>query len=179
MPCALLGGFGGGAIDAGLNAYAATDFSPRHMNWMHACFGLGVAIGPLIMTAVISRRTPWRLGYALVAAAQLCLALSFVLNARSWGGAPGARARDAANAGRDTLRLPVVWLGVVAFGVYVAVEAGAGPVGVPAAHRGPRVERRGRRAVRVRLLGLPVPRPGRAGRRRRATRHPPGSSPAA
>ncbi|NJM07759.1 hypothetical protein HC891_18565 [Candidatus Gracilibacteria bacterium] len=30
-------GAGGGAIDAGLNTYAATQFSPRTMNWLHAC----------------------------------------------------------------------------------------------------------------------------------------------
>jgi fucose permease len=125
VPCALLGGFGGGAIDAGLNAYAAANFNARHMNWMHACFGLGVAIGPLIMTTVISSGSPWRLGYALVSAAQLCLALSFVVKARSWGRAP-VPVHETPQRGRDTLKLPVVWLGVVSFGVYVAVEAGAG-----------------------------------------------------
>ncbi|MET7426979.1 MFS transporter [Dactylosporangium sp. NPDC005555] len=125
VPCALLGGLGGGAIDAGLNAYAAANFNARHMNWLHACFGLGVAIGPLIMTSAISAGSPWRLGYALVASAQLCLALSFVLKARSWGKAP-VPVHGTPQRGRDTLRLPVVWLQVVAFGVYVAVEAGAG-----------------------------------------------------
>ncbi|MDG6104045.1 MFS transporter [Dactylosporangium aurantiacum] len=125
VPCALLGGFGGGAIDAGLNAYAAANFNARHMNWMHACFGLGVAVGPLIMTSVLSGGSPWRLGYAVVAAAQLCLAVSFAGKARSWGRAP-VPVHETPQRGRDTLRLPVVWLGVAAFGVYVAVEAGAG-----------------------------------------------------
>src|SRR5205814_1666338 len=44
--CALLAGFGGGAIDSGLNRYAARAFGPRHMNWLHAFFGLGVAVSP-------------------------------------------------------------------------------------------------------------------------------------
>ncbi|GAA1513323.1 MFS transporter [Dactylosporangium maewongense] len=125
VPCALLGGFGGGAIDAGLNAYAAANFNARHMNWLHACFGLGVAIGPLIMTSVISGGSPWRLGYALVATAQLALSVSFVVKARSWGRAP-VPVHETPQRGRDTLRMPVVWVQVVAFGVYVAVEAGAG-----------------------------------------------------
>src|SRR5262245_17009645 len=36
-----ISGLGGGAIDTGLNAYAAEHFSPRAMNWLHACFGIG------------------------------------------------------------------------------------------------------------------------------------------
>ncbi|MGW5670496.1 MFS transporter, partial [Micromonospora sp. NPDC003776] len=81
---ALLLGLGSGAIDAGLNAYAAGAFGPRHMNWMHAFFGLGVAIGPLIMTGVMGAGLSWRWGYGLVAAAQLALATAFALTVRAW-----------------------------------------------------------------------------------------------
>ncbi|MFR9775294.1 MFS transporter [Micromonospora sp. MS34] len=81
---ALLLGLGSGAIDAGLNAYAAGAFGPRHMNWLHAFFGLGVATGPLIMTGVMGAGLSWRWGYGLVAAAQLALATAFALTARAW-----------------------------------------------------------------------------------------------
>lgn len=135
---ALLAGFGGGAIDAGLNAYAAGAFGPRHMNWMHAFFGLGVALGPLIMTAVLGGGLSWRVGYGVVAAGQLALATAFLLTARSWNqrgpvppglGAdrpPPTAAPIAVVSARSTLALPAVWLGVLAFGVYVAIEIGAG-----------------------------------------------------
>jgi len=132
VPCALLAGFGGGAIDSGLNAYAASAFGPRHMNWLHAFFGLGVAIGPLIMTAVIGAGLSWRWGYAIVASAQAALALAFVLTARSWGdrapvGPAGATATPAAPLRkRETLAMPAVWLGILAFAVYVAIEVAAG-----------------------------------------------------
>jgi fucose permease len=82
--CALLLGLGSGAIDSGLNAYAAGAFGPRHMNWMHAFFGLGVAIGPLIMTAALSAGLAWRWGYGVVATAQLALATAFALTVRAW-----------------------------------------------------------------------------------------------
>ncbi|WP_405095384.1 MFS transporter [Micromonospora sp. NBC_01412] len=137
--CALVLGLGSGAIDSGLNAYAAGAFGPRHMNWMHAFFGLGVAIGPLIMTGALAVGLSWRWGYGLVAAAQLALATAFALAVRAW------RDRSAAGAGgpgspdpgpqeaaavpvrvRETLRLPAVWLGSLAFAVYVAIEAAAG-----------------------------------------------------
>jgi fucose permease len=128
---ALLAGFGGGAIDSGLNAYAASAFGPRHMNWLHAFFGLGVALGPLIMTAAISSGPSWRLGYVVVAAGQAALALAFVLTARRWAARgvldSGADATPiAAVRSRETLTMPAVWIGVLAFGVYVAVEVGAG-----------------------------------------------------
>jgi fucose permease len=124
VPCALFAGFAGGAIDAGLNAYAANAFGPKHMNWLHACFGLGVTIGPLIMTAFVGSGRSWRLGYVVVATAQLCLALAFVVSRRSWTAHPLPPERHATD--RHTLAMPSLWLSVVAFGVYVAIEMGAG-----------------------------------------------------
>ncbi|MEH0983503.1 MFS transporter [Micromonospora sp. CPCC 205556] len=156
--CALVLGLGSGAIDSGLNAYAAGAFGPRHMNWMHAFFGLGVAIGPLIMTATIGAGLSWRWGYGVTAAAQLVLAGAFALTVRAWrdrsaatpaptppvpAGPAGGPASAALAAGgpvtgaavaladqpvrvRETLRLPAVWLGALAFAVYVAIEISAG-----------------------------------------------------
>ncbi|SCG76146.1 MFS transporter [Micromonospora inositola] len=151
--CALLLGLGSGAIDSGLNAYAAGAFGPRHMNWMHAFFGLGVAIGPLIMTGALSAGLAWRWGYGIVATAQLVLAAAFALTVRAWrerttagvgttlppdpiapAVLPGPDARavpPGADIGRpvrigETLRLPAVWLGALAFAVYVAIEVAAG-----------------------------------------------------
>ncbi|MBO4209982.1 MFS transporter [Micromonospora echinofusca] len=133
--CALLLGLGSGAIDSGLNAYAAGAFGPRHMNWLHAFFGLGVALGPLIMTGALSLGLAWRWGYAAVAAAQLLLATAFALTVRAWvrpapatGGGPAHSPAPPVGPVQisATLRLPAVWLGVVAFALYVAIEAGAG-----------------------------------------------------
>ncbi|MEU8254631.1 MFS transporter [Micromonospora inaquosa] len=142
--CALVLGLGSGAVDSGLNAYAAGAFGPRHMNWLHAFFGLGVAIGPLIMTGVLSTGLTWRWGYGIVAAAQLLLATAFALTVRAWhrgvpasadAGAAGQTGLAAGEAGptpivrvaiRDTLRLPAVWSGTLAFVLYVAIEVSAG-----------------------------------------------------
>jgi fucose permease len=130
---ALLLGLGSGAIDSGLNAYAAGNFGARHMNWLHASFGMGATIGPLVMTGVLNAGLAWRWGYGLVAGAQALLAAAFLVTARSWAAHRAGRAEDHAAAAtdsrvrvRDTLRLPAVWFGAAAFGVYVGLEIGAG-----------------------------------------------------
>jgi fucose permease len=154
--CALLLGVGSGAIDSGLNAYAAANFGARHMNWLHASFGFGATLGPLVMTSVLAAGLAWRWGYGTVAAAQAVLTVAFLLTARSWAShrpppdpaaaPPGARSELASPAARaeptpgvapgevkpapvrvmETLALPAVWLGAAAFALYVAVEIAAG-----------------------------------------------------
>src|SRR3954471_1531946 len=86
-------GLSGGAIDGSLNAYAAANFSPRAMNWLHACFGIGATLGPAIMTAVIVYGLSWRVGYGIVGAVQLVLALCFIFTRQLWG-APAQRSAD-------------------------------------------------------------------------------------
>lgn len=143
--CALLLGLGSGAIDSGLNAYAAANFNARHMNWLHASFGFGATLGPLIMTGVLGAGLAWRWGYGTVAAAQGTLAVAFLLTARHWaahragsettgpaaGAGPGAGAvakgaRPEKIPIRRTLAIPAVWLGATAFAVYVGLEIGVG-----------------------------------------------------
>lgn len=121
-------GLGGGAIDGGLNAYAAAHFSPRVMNWLHACFGIGATLGPAIMTWAVVGGPGWRAGYLIAAGIQLALAICFVLSRRLWDGqaASAATTPHAGAALAATLRLPLVWLGVVFFFVYTGLEVGTG-----------------------------------------------------
>lgn len=86
-------GLGSGAIDAGLNAYAARHFGARHMNWLHASFGFGATLGPLVITAALALGVGWRWGYGTVALAQALLATAFALTARAWRNGPAASAR--------------------------------------------------------------------------------------
>jgi len=125
-----LAGLGGGAIDAGLNAYGATHFSARTLNWLHAFFGLGTTLGPLIVTAVLTSGLVWRWSYALVGSAQALLALTFFLTRGRWLRVDKTAAVDAAPLPpartRETLSRPLVWLGMGVFFIYTGVEFVAG-----------------------------------------------------
>ena len=123
-------GLGAGAIDAGLNTFAATQFSARMVNWLHACYGLGAASGPVIMTSVLASHHPWQIGYAIVGSLQMLLAICFGLTQRWWPKAPGSEPAASNSAARPpnikTLRLPVMWLSIGVFFLYTGIEAAAG-----------------------------------------------------
>ena len=124
----LLAGLGAGAIDAGLNTYAAENFSARTVNWLHASFGLGAAIGPLLMSVVIGAGQSWRLGYLIVGAAQLMLAICFALTRNRWHtqGAGDDVASSASASMVQTLSVPAGWLSVLLFFLYTGLETSAG-----------------------------------------------------
>jgi len=84
----LLAGLGAGAIDAGLNNYVDRYHGERLMQWLHASFGVGITLGPAIMTAGLSLTGRWEPGYRVVAAAQIALALVFLGTRRRWQGGP-------------------------------------------------------------------------------------------
>ena len=126
LAAALLGA-GGGAIDASLNTHFATHGGPRTMSWLHACFGIGAFVGPLVMTAVLALSAAWQWGYAAVAAAQLSLALAVLVSRRGWPRLDAAALAVRPRVDRRrTLRLAPARLGILAFFVYAGVEAGAG-----------------------------------------------------
>lgn len=82
---AILIGMGSGAIDAGLNAYAAEHFSTRHMNWLHAAFGVGATTGPIIITTVLVNFSQnWRLGYAVLAVILFTITVVFIVSRNLW-----------------------------------------------------------------------------------------------
>ncbi|HEX2978703.1 MAG TPA: MFS transporter [Anaerolineaceae bacterium] len=122
-------GLGGGAIDAGLNTFIAANYSEGFMQWLHACFGVGVTLGPLIMTTGLQRFESWRLGYIIVGSAQLLLAVCFTLTRSRWAvkqpvntSEPPTRITDHQTPIPSSLRQPRVWLSIALFFLYTGVE---------------------------------------------------------
>ncbi len=132
--CAVALGAGGGAIDAALNLFVATAFGARQLNWLHACYGVGAALGPVLMTAVLTAGWSWRWGYATIAFVLAGLALAYAATGRVWSAAsspapPDSASADQASTARQTLRLPTARLQIAAFFALTGVEATAGQWG--------------------------------------------------
>jgi fucose permease len=126
-------GLGAGAIDAGLNTYVAANFSEGVMQWLHAFWGVGITIGPIIMTVGLTSLNTWRFGYRAVAVFQIVLAVCFVLTLAMWkqshapsDGETGKKLTDYKTPMGETLRQPQVWLSMLLFFLYVGAEAGLG-----------------------------------------------------
>lgn len=126
-------GLGAGAIDAGLNTYVATHFGEGLMQWLHASWGVGITLGPIIMTLGLTARDSWRFGYQVVGGFQLALAACFVLTLAMWNqdNVPAnneakKKLTDYQTPLGDTLRQPQVWLSVMLFFLYVGAESGLG-----------------------------------------------------
>lgn len=121
--CALIHGFGSGAIDAGLNGYAAHSLSARHMNWLHACYCFGAMLGPLLMTAVLTSGRHYSAGYAVVGGVMLALSVVFLATRPRWGQAAtsGANTGPRASTGA-ALRHPTVLLQMALFFLYTGLE---------------------------------------------------------
>jgi fucose permease len=122
---ALLAGVGGGAVDAALNAYSARHFAPRHLNWLHACWGIGATLGPAAAAALLAAGAGWQAVYAVVGATLALLSLAFVATRGRWDDAPPADAALHVTA-LSALRSPLVRLQMAVFFVYTGLEAGAG-----------------------------------------------------
>jgi fucose permease len=128
----LLAGMGSGLVDAGLNTYVAASYSARHMNWLHACFGLGVTTGPALVTAVLNIGQSWRWGYVVVVVLQGLLAACFGLTRDQWKSTASAQTEPGVDSpahkasGINTLRLPVAWLGIALFIVHPGIQFTAG-----------------------------------------------------
>lgn len=132
----VVAGLGAGAIDAGLNTYVAAHFGEGLMQWLHASYGVGVTLGPIIMTVALNVFSKWRLGYAVVGTAQIALAAAFMLTLSMWQRKEdpiSAEQPDVKPAERrltdyktsmpETLRRPAVWLSLLMFFLYTGAEA--------------------------------------------------------
>ncbi|MBO9539080.1 MFS transporter [bacterium] len=129
---AVIAGLGAGAIDSGLNAYAARHFSARQMNWLHACWGVGATLSAMTAAALLARHFPWQWTYGSLCILMVGMTALFTLSLNAWqrspeptaeSPGPALSAQDQVPATmREALRHPLVIAQVVVFFVYSGFE---------------------------------------------------------
>jgi fucose permease len=129
-----LGGFGSGLLDAGLNTYLAAEYNESQMQWLHASFGLGATLSPLIMTASLILFASWRPAYLFVGAIMVLMTICFFITLPAWKRprslARGAAASAGAERGLMDYRTPlwttllrvVTWISILLFLLYTGAE---------------------------------------------------------
>jgi len=126
-----IGGFGSGVMDAGLNTYLASEYNEGQMQWLHACYGLGATLSPIVVTASLAQFVSWRPGYLFVGILTAAMAVSFWLTLSAWKKpktlAPenkdSARGlMDYQTSLRDTLLQSMTWISILMFLLYTGAE---------------------------------------------------------
>lgn len=131
IPLAVAAGLGAGAIDGGINTYVASNFGEHLMQWVHASYGIGITMGPIIMTTGISYFASWRVGYIVVGSLQIALAVSFALTVSMWKSKGSSEEKekilsDYKTPVGETLMQPDVWISILLFFIYAGIEATIG-----------------------------------------------------
>ena len=130
-------GAAAGMMDGGLNTAIALTGRPRLLNLLHGFYGIGTAIGPLVVTAAILAGS-WRPAYLFLAALDVVVAALWALHHRgtSAPAVPSPPADDGASEGSDGTDPASTWsrrrivaaltLGLIVFFVYTGLEVSAG-----------------------------------------------------
>jgi fucose permease len=141
-----LTGAASGMLDGGLNTAVALTGRPRLLNLLHGFYGIGTALGPLVVTAAILAGS-WRPAYLVLVAVDLAAAGSWIVYHRKLppplpaspddaaadgvsdeaGSSADAPAMTDPTAGWSRHRvMSVLTAGLVVFFVYTGLEVGAG-----------------------------------------------------
>ena len=67
LGAAFIASIGKGTMDAGLNNFVSANYGASEMNWLHACWGIGLTIAPAVVTNfVLDQGGGWQASYVFV-----------------------------------------------------------------------------------------------------------------
>lgn len=75
-------GAGNGLIDPSVNLYLALNHGVRSLGLLHASFGVGATLGPIVMTASLG--SGWRTGYLVLLGVELAVIAALVAARSRW-----------------------------------------------------------------------------------------------
>lgn len=138
----LLVGFGIAIIDAGLNAYIVNlPRSTVFLNYLHAFYGIGALLGPIIASTIIAVQLGWNVTYMIWAVLGFIIIFSFVkifkisaqsVNQSTTSKAENSESDDTTTANsqpttRNSIyKLRAVWYGAFFLMFYVGAEVSLG-----------------------------------------------------
>src|SRR5437868_6874213 len=122
-------GFGVAIIDAGLNTYIAS--MPRNaalLNYLHAFYGTGALLGPVIASAILAMRWGWNSVYVVWIGMSLVLLVGFQLVFKEQNSPlqEDVTTKPKSNVLVAALRVPFVWVAALFMLIYVGAEVSVG-----------------------------------------------------
>jgi fucose permease len=118
-------GLGNGLGDASGNTWVALNFGPRHMGMLHAAYGVGASIGPVMMSVLIVVFDWWRGSFAIVGIIQVVV-LVLLFRKRNDNTHHSAAHNEAFLTSRVAAPRRVTVELVTWFALYVGAEVAAG-----------------------------------------------------
>ncbi|MGI9528098.1 MAG: MFS transporter [Acidimicrobiia bacterium] len=115
-------GMAGGAIDSIGNGFVAVKEDSSVMGFIHAAFGFGSMIAPLVITGLVAIGLSWRVGFAVFALLELILAGGFFIV----GSTIRMPMEGSNNKPRRTGSRSLLGLSVWTFFIYAGVEGSTG-----------------------------------------------------
>ena len=121
-------GYGAGVTDTALNNFVSLHYKAQHMNWLHAFWGIGVTISPLILSLFLSGETgSWRNGYRVIALIQFSIAIIIALSLKKWRTVKeNNNAQEESNENKkgfiEILRIKGVLTSLLSQGLYCSME---------------------------------------------------------
>ncbi len=124
-------GLGAGAVDAALNNFVALHYTSKHMSWLHCFWGVGVSIGPYIMSHSLTMRNSWETGYTTVGVLQIALTVILFLSLPLWKKQAQSKRKKQTGTFKhlkihEALRIKGVKQVLLAFFSYCALESTTG-----------------------------------------------------
>lgn len=77
-------GIGNAIVDIGSNSYIVKAYDARSVSMLHACWGIGSAVGPVIMAFVIAKFTNYRIGFIVGAVLNIIIITILRFMKRKW-----------------------------------------------------------------------------------------------
>lgn len=119
-------GLGAGSVDASLNNYVALHYASRHMSWLHAMWGVGISVGPYVLTYALTHGMTWNTGYRIIFIIQIILTMILVLSLPLWKKRSDIKGEDQKNEKplslKEILSIPGAREVMITFLCYCGVE---------------------------------------------------------